>query len=194
MVNAGVDMAHGAQQLAELDLHAEVGGQQRRREHGPHRRRRPAHPAIKDRAGVFDEPLADRASSTAALSAAPPTAMSRARPYASRWCCSRTTACCRSPRAAGVFVAGKNADNIGHQCGGWTITGRAAAATSRPAPRSSKASNRGHRAGGGSVTFSEDGSGSAGHDVAIVVIGETPYAEGLGDDAAWRSTPPISRA
>jgi beta-glucosidase len=24
-------------------------------------------------------------------------------------------------RAAGVFVAGKNADNIGHQCGGWTI-------------------------------------------------------------------------
>jgi beta-glucosidase len=33
------------------------------------------------------------------------------------------------------------------------------------------------------VTFSEDGYGSAGHDVAIVVIGETPYAEWLGDDA-----------
>jgi hypothetical protein len=42
------------------------------------------------------------------------------------------------------------------------------------------------------VTFSEDGSGSAGHDVAIVVIGETPYAEWLGDDAIWRSTADIA--
>jgi beta-glucosidase len=31
------------------------------------------------------------------------------------------------------------------------------------------------------VTFSKDGSGAAGADVGIVVIGETPYAEMLGD-------------
>ncbi|MDX1675174.1 MAG: glycoside hydrolase family 3 C-terminal domain-containing protein, partial [Longimicrobiales bacterium] len=31
------------------------------------------------------------------------------------------------------------------------------------------------------VTYSEDGSGVAGADVAVVVIGEEPYAEGVGD-------------
>ena len=35
----------------------------------------------------------------------------------------------------------------------------------------------------GSVTFSANGSGAAGHDVAIVVVGEGPYAEGNGDDS-----------
>ena len=33
------------------------------------------------------------------------------------------------------------------------------------------------------MTFSKDGSGAAGADVAIVVIGETPYAEMNGDRA-----------
>jgi beta-glucosidase len=31
------------------------------------------------------------------------------------------------------------------------------------------------------VTYSRDGSGAAGADVGVVVIGEMPYAEGLGD-------------
>jgi beta-glucosidase len=31
------------------------------------------------------------------------------------------------------------------------------------------------------VTYSRDGSGAAGADAGVVVIGETPYAEGLGD-------------
>jgi beta-glucosidase len=31
------------------------------------------------------------------------------------------------------------------------------------------------------VTHSKDGTGAAGADVAVVVIGETPYAEGVGD-------------
>jgi len=35
--------------------------------------------------------------------------------------------------------------------------------------------------GGASVTYSRDGSGAAGADAGVVVIGETPYAEGLGD-------------
>ena len=33
----------------------------------------------------------------------------------------------------------------------------------------------------GSVTFNANGTGAAGHDVAIVVVGEEPYAEGSGD-------------
>ena len=35
--------------------------------------------------------------------------------------------------------------------------------------------------GGASVTYSRDGSGAEGADAGLVVIGETPYAEGLGD-------------
>jgi beta-glucosidase len=35
---------------------------------------------------------------------------------------------------------------------------------------------------GTEVTFSADGSGAAGADAGVVVIGEQPYAEGLGDD------------
>ena len=31
------------------------------------------------------------------------------------------------------------------------------------------------------MTYSRDGSGAAGADVGVVVIGETPYAEGMGD-------------
>ena len=33
------------------------------------------------------------------------------------------------------------------------------------------------------VTYSQDGTGAAGADVAIVVVGETPYAEMCGDRA-----------
>ena len=33
------------------------------------------------------------------------------------------------------------------------------------------------------MTFSADGTGAAGADIGVVVIGETPYAEGRGDSA-----------
>jgi beta-glucosidase len=65
-----------------------------------------------------------------------PPAMWPARRCASRWCCSRTTACSPSPRTCRVFVAGRNADNMGYQCGGWTISWQGGSGTPRPAPRS----------------------------------------------------------
>ncbi|MFT5711010.1 MAG: beta-glucosidase [Halioglobus sp.] len=82
-----------------------------------------------------------------------------------------------------ILVAGKNAHNIGHQCGGFTIAWQGT-------------SGNDFIEGGSSVwegiqqlapnaVLSTDGSGNdadpALHDVAIVVIGETPYAEGMGD-------------
>jgi len=45
------------------------------------------------------------------------------------------------------------------------------------------------------VTFSIDGSNAEGADVAVVVIGEKPYAEGRGDraDLSWQpKTLPLS--
>ncbi|KPK40435.1 MAG: beta-glucosidase [Omnitrophica WOR_2 bacterium SM23_29] len=87
-----------------------------------------------------------------------------------------------SPDIGSVFVAGKNANDIGNQCGGWTITWQG----------SSGDITVGTTVLEGiqnvvspitTVTFSEDGTGAAGHDVAIVVIGERPYAEVLGDSS-----------
>lgn len=82
-----------------------------------------------------------------------------------------------------ILVAGKNADNLGHQCGGFTIAWQGV-------------SGNNEIKGGTSIwqaisevapnaQLSELGKGleakSIKYDLAIVVIGETPYAEGMGD-------------
>jgi beta-glucosidase len=79
-----------------------------------------------------------------------------------------------------IHVAGKSADDLGNQCGGWTISwqGRSGPATSGTTVlgaimQTAQATT--------AVTFSRDGSGAAGADVGVVVVGETPYAEYLGD-------------
>lgn len=82
---------------------------------------------------------------------------------------------------ARIHVAGRNADNIGNQCGGWTIDwqGRSGNVTMGGTTILSairQAVSRRTR-----VTFSIDGSGASGADAGIVVVGETPYAEGRGD-------------
>ena len=79
-----------------------------------------------------------------------------------------------------IHVAGRNADDLGNQCGGWTITWQGASG----AITTGTTILQGIRAavlGGASVTYSRDGSGADGADVGVVVIGETPYAEGVGD-------------
>ena len=79
-----------------------------------------------------------------------------------------------------VHVAGRNADDLGNQCGGWTITWQGGSG----AITNGTTILQGIRAavlGGASVTYSRDGSGADGADVGVVVIGETPYAEGVGD-------------
>jgi beta-glucosidase len=79
-----------------------------------------------------------------------------------------------------IFVAGKCADNIGYQCGGWTITwqgGSGAITTGTSILQGIR-----NVASGDTITYNATGSGASGNDVAIVVIGETPYAEGSGDN------------
>jgi len=83
-------------------------------------------------------------------------------------------------KSSNVFVAGKNADDIGNQCGGWTITWQGSSGNITTGTTILQGIQTAVASGGGSVTFSENGTGSTGHDVAIVVIGETPYAEGSG--------------
>ncbi|MFE0510666.1 glycoside hydrolase family 3 N-terminal domain-containing protein, partial [Streptomyces sp. NPDC058964] len=77
-----------------------------------------------------------------------------------------------------VYVAGSNADDIGNQTGGWTITWQG----SSGAITKGTTILQGMRDAGGNVTYSKDASApTGGYDVGVVVVGETPYAEGVGD-------------
>lgn len=80
-----------------------------------------------------------------------------------------------------IHVTGRAADDIGIQCGGWTISWQG---------------NTGNVISGGTtilqaikntvskkteITTSTDGKGAEGADVCLVVVGENPYAEMFGD-------------
>ena len=79
-----------------------------------------------------------------------------------------------------LYVTGSDADNIGYQCGGWTITWQGGSGNTtigttilqgiKDAVSSST-----------KVTYSAAGKKAKGSDFAIVVVGEKPYAEGHGD-------------
>jgi beta-glucosidase len=81
-----------------------------------------------------------------------------------------------------VHVAGKCADDIGNQCGGWTITWQGKSGnviqgtTILSAIRTALGS-------GAQITYSPDGSGAEGAGIGIAIIGERPYAEFQGDRA-----------
>jgi beta-glucosidase len=82
-------------------------------------------------------------------------------------------------RHSDVYVAGSNADNIGNQAGGWTLTWQGGSTNVIPGTTILDGI-RAHS--GGHVTFSEDASKPIDRKaVGIVVVGETPYAEGFGD-------------
>lgn len=79
-----------------------------------------------------------------------------------------------------ILVAGKSADDIGNQCGGWTVTWHGG---------SGKTTNgttilqgiRNAISPETVVSYVRDGKSAPEADVAIVVVGETPYAESKGD-------------
>ena len=85
-----------------------------------------------------------------------------------------------SKTAKRIVVAGKNADDIGNQCGGWTIDWQGKSGPIVPGGTTILAALKA-AAKGGEVTFSADGTGATGADVAVVVVGEKPYAEFFGD-------------
>ena len=81
-----------------------------------------------------------------------------------------------------LLVAGQGADDIGLQCGGWTIAWMGEAGPITPGTtlleglKAAVADNT-------TITYSSDGqfAPQTKADVAIVVLSESPYAEGMGD-------------
>ena len=90
------------------------------------------------------------------------------------------------PIAAGatVLVAGSFADDIGAQCGGWTLSWQGTGNTNAHFPHGQSVFGglkTALSAGGGRAVLSPDGTYDRKPDVAVVVFGERPYAEYQGD-------------
>ncbi|HOK65478.1 MAG TPA: glycoside hydrolase family 3 N-terminal domain-containing protein [Anaerohalosphaeraceae bacterium] len=86
-----------------------------------------------------------------------------------------------SKKAARIHVAGRSADNLGNQCGGWTITWQGQSGPVTLNGTTVLTAIRRTVSEQTLVTYSDDGKRAEGADVAVVVIGERPYAEGYGD-------------
>ncbi len=85
---------------------------------------------------------------------------------------------------AKVLVAGPGADNIAMQAGGWTVSWQGSDVTNADFTNGQtiySAVAEAVAASGGTAMLSADGSFADKPDVAIVVFGEKPYAEFLGD-------------
>jgi beta-glucosidase len=88
---------------------------------------------------------------------------------------------------ARIHVAGRHANDIGLQCGGWSISWQGsrgpitAGTTILQAIRATVSTTT-------QVTYSVTGTGAAGANVGLAVIGEEPYAEFLGDRQNLRPT------
>jgi beta-glucosidase len=79
-----------------------------------------------------------------------------------------------------IDVAGSNADSIGNQAGGWTLTWQGGSTTNIPG--TTILSGIRQAAGHATVIDSPDATAPVQKgDVGIVVVGETPYSEGYGD-------------
>lgn len=95
---------------------------------------------------------------------------------------------------ARVLVAGSGADNMAMQAGGWTITWQGTDTSNADFPNGQtigRAISDAVRANGGVAAISPKGSYQSMPDVAVVVLGEKPYAEFEGDvpDLAFRPQP-----
>ncbi|MFI9614151.1 glycoside hydrolase family 3 protein [Streptomyces sp. NPDC052023] len=131
----------------------------------------------KFRLGLFEQPYADTGGASKIGSAAH-RAVARKAAAESQVLLKNSGGLLPLKRSQKVYVAGSNADDIGNQSGGWTITWQGGSGDITPGTTVLE----GIREAGGEVTWSKDASAPrAGHDVGVVVVGETPYAEGVGD-------------
>jgi len=78
-----------------------------------------------------------------------------------------------------IVVVGEAADDLGVQCGGWTVNWQGAGELTRGTTILQAIRNA--VSPGTQVTFSPDGNGISHADAVVVVVGEMPYAEYKGD-------------
>jgi beta-glucosidase len=86
-----------------------------------------------------------------------------------------------SKRITRLAVVGKAADDLGIQCGGWTITWQGKAGVAIRGGTTLLAGIRQVARRGVEVVYSPDGAQLGGADAVVAVVGEQPYAEMKGD-------------
>lgn len=144
----------------------------------------------KFRLGLFEHRFADR-SGMADVGSAAHRAVARTAAAKSQVLLKNSGNLLPLRKDAKVYVAGSNANDIGNQSGGWTISWQG----SSGAITAGTTILEGIRARATAVTHSPDASApTAGHDVGVVVVGETPYAEGIGDVGRQGRTLDLSAA
>jgi beta-glucosidase len=135
---------------------------------------------VKFKLGLFEQPLTDRSYTS--------TIGSAAHREVARECVRQSLVLLKNEHftlplpkdSIKIHIAGKNADDLGHQCGGWTISWQGGSGEITYGTTILQAIHL-TVSSSAQVSYSREGSGATGADVGIVVIGETPYAEGMGD-------------
>jgi beta-glucosidase len=128
--------------------------------------------------GLFEHPYTDR-TNIGAIGSASHHALARRAAAESQVLLKNSRAALPFRDTEDVYVAGSNADNIGNQAGGWTLTWQGGSTNVIPGTTILDGIREDTS---GNVTYSADASAPIQHsDVGIVVVGETPYSEGFGD-------------
>jgi beta-glucosidase len=133
----------------------------------------------KFRLGLFEKPYADR-TNIAKVGGAEHRAVARDAAAKSQVLLKNSGNVLPLRKDAKVYVAGSNSDDLGNQLGGWSISWQGSSGNIT----SGTTILAGIRqvAPGATVTHSVDASApTTGSDVGVVVVGERPYAEGVGD-------------
>ncbi len=91
-----------------------------------------------------------------------------------------------------ILVAGTAADSLAQQAGGWSITWQGTGVPNSALPNATSiwhGIEQQVRAAGGTATYAPDGRFTKRPDAAIVVFGEQPYAEFMGDRPTLEYSP-----
>ncbi|GAA1883959.1 glycoside hydrolase family 3 protein [Lapillicoccus jejuensis] len=129
--------------------------------------------------GLFEHPYTDR-SNIGTVGSAAHRAVARKAVQESQVLLKNANATLPLTAGAPVYVAGSNADDLGNQAGGWTLSWQGQSGQHVIPGTTILDGIREHATG--TVTTSTDASAPvpAGAN-GVVVVGETPYAEGFGD-------------